>query len=160
MYAYEVWKDLTPELHHEVLEAVYVNNKKLYRNVVNQMAKNLRMRPERVLESPRKERHQLFQPVLTHPQFHLLTQNILMDWLRYTQTPMLVNFLDSLGIAHDGTGCSDSFPSQIDEAKLPAAIDALYTAFPKDHVTLYLKTFDTVTGVLVPKLAELLAARS
>lgn len=160
MYAYELWKDLPPKLHHELLEAVYLNNKKSYRNVVNQMAKNLRYRPERLLETARKERHQLFQPVLSLPQFHLLTQNILMDWLRYTQTPMLAKFLDALGIPHDGTGCSDTFPAQLDDTKLPAAVDALYASFPKDHVALYLKTFDAVTGVPSPKLQELITAKN
>jgi len=160
MYACELWKDLTPELHHELLEAVYLNNKKLYRNIVGQMAKNLRSRPERLLETPRTERHLLFQPILALPQFHLITQNILMDWLRHTQTPLLVHFLDALGIPHDGTGCTDTFPSQLDDSKLPAAVESLYASFPKDHVTLYLKTFDAVTGVDCPKLQELVTAKN
>lgn len=158
MHAYEVWKDLSPTLHHDLLEATYLNNKKLYRTLVHDVAGNLRMRPEKLLSVSRVERHQLFHPILSMPQFHVFTQNVLMEWLRYTQRDTLVKFLDLLGIQHDSRGFSDAFPETMDNARLTQAVKELRAALPGEATELYLKTFDSVTGVSWSKLAELVSA--
>jgi len=158
MFAHEAWKEVTPELNHEVLEAAYVHDKKLYRRLVQEMAQNLRKRPQMVLEMPRRERHAFFYPLLQLPHFDLHAQNLVIVWLAETQAPMMAAFLDALGIAHDGKGYADGFPEAVDEARLKQAVAGLYEGFPKDAVGLYLRVLDRVSGVEWPGLPALVQA--
>jgi hypothetical protein len=146
MHAFEVWNTLSPGLNHQILDSACLNNKRLYRQVVDDMASNLRRRNKALLDMPRAERHKLFQPLLGLPNFYVLTQNLVMNWLVADESEMLASFLDQLGIEHDGEGCVDMFPETMDDGKLKAAVDGLYAAFPEEKVTLYLNTFDDVSG--------------
>jgi hypothetical protein len=158
MFAHEAWKEVTPPLNHEVLEASYAHEKKLYRRLVQEMAQNLRKRPQMLLDMPRTERHALFHPLLALPHFDLTAQNLIIVWLSETQAPMMAAFLDALGIGHDGKGYADGFPDQMEAGRLKAAVDSLYGAFPADAVGLYLRVMDRISGVDWSELPGLVRA--
>jgi hypothetical protein len=158
MFAFEAWKEVTPRLNHEVLEAAYAHEKKLYRRLVQEMAQNLRKRPQMLLDMPRAERHVLFHTLLALPHFDLLAQNLIILWLSKTQVPMMTAFLDALGISHDGKGCAEKFPDQVETERLRAAVDGLYSTFPPDAVGLYLRVMDRISGVDWPELPGLVRA--
>lgn len=156
MHAFQIWASLSQPLQHEILESSYFNQKKLYRLLIQDMADVLRKRPILLQALPRKERHMLFQPILGLPNYQVLSQNLLMQWLVEDQSKMMAAFLDALGIEHDGKGCVDSFPGEIDEAKLKAAVEKLYAEFPEEKVTVYLRTFDVLSGANWPSLNPLI----
>jgi len=156
MHAFQIWASLSQPLQHEILESSYFNQKKLYRILLQDMADALRKRPILLQSLPRKERHMLFQPILGLPNFQVLSQNLLMQWLVHDQSKMMASFLDSLGIEHDGKGCVDSFPEAIDEAKLKSGVEKLYADFPEEKVTVYLRTFDVLSGANWPALSPLI----
>ncbi|MFZ5807128.1 MAG: hypothetical protein ACOY3I_07985 [Verrucomicrobiota bacterium] len=146
MRAYEAWSELSQNLHHEILESAYIHNKKLYRNLIEDMAQNLRFRPQRLLDTPRKERHAQFHILLGLPNFDILAQNLLMSWLLCAEWTMMGAFLDELKIPHDGKGCVEHLPEKVDENLLKKSVENLYQKFDPEKVSLYLKTFDTVGG--------------
>lgn len=152
----DVWNTLSEELNHEILEAACTHEKKLYRHLVNDMSANLRKRPKKVLEIPRKDRHKLFQPLLGLPQFYMLAQNLVINWLGKTEEKMLVSFLDHLGIEHDGTGCAEQFPSEIEKGKLEEGVKKLYDNFSEEKVTVYLRVFERISGINWPSLKPLI----
>lgn len=156
MFAHEAFQSMPAELNHEVLDAACLNDKKLYRRLMNDMAANLRKRPQALLALPRRERHVLFQPLLGLPQFDVLAQNLVINWLAETQVALMTAFLDTVGIAHDGKGYAEAFPESVDDAKLRGAVDALYAKFPEPAVTLYLGVMDRISGVQWPNLAGLI----
>ncbi|MEM9400606.1 MAG: hypothetical protein AAF984_10390 [Verrucomicrobiota bacterium] len=147
MQAYEAWSELSPELNHEILESAYLNNKKLYRTVLEECGSQLRKRVAGLKQLPRKERHMIFLPVLSLPMCHVVTQNLLMNWLGKDKVEMLNKFLDGLNIEHDGSGCASNFPEKMDSETLKLAVDTLYEKFDESAVSLYLKTFDSLTGM-------------
>jgi hypothetical protein len=155
MRAFEVWNDLSPALNHEILETAYRLQKKLYRRVIDDLAPQLRMRPQRLLDMPKVERHALFQPLLALPLMDVLSQNLLLHWLAQEAHPLMATFLNELGIAHDGKGCVEEFPATVDPARLAKAVETLYASFPAEKVTLYLRTFDSVSGCQWPGLTDL-----
>jgi hypothetical protein len=146
MHAFETWNDFSEELNHQILDAAYTHNKKMYKNLLNDAAGVLNKRPTVVQEIPRKERHQLFKPFLGNPAFGLVSQNLLLNWLAFTQRDMIIEFLDLMNISHDGQGYVDNFPEVVDEKKLKSTVDALYKKYPKENVNAYLKAFDSITG--------------
>lgn len=147
MHAIEFWSTISPALNQEILETAYLNEKKLYRRVVEDLAANLRKRPKVILEMPRQARHELFRPLLQLPNFHVITQNLFIHWLATTQVPLMNAFLDALDIKHDGAGSVDSFPETIEKSRLSAAVDKLYAGFEQEKVTAYLSVFDSISGV-------------
>jgi hypothetical protein len=156
MHAIELWSTLSPALNHEILETAYLNEKKLYRRVVDDIAANLRKRPKMILEMPRQARHELFRPLLQLPGFHIITQNLLIHWLATTQTALMNAFLDGLAIKHDGAGSVDAFPESVDKAKLAGTVQKLYADFEEEKVTAYLSVFDSISGVKWPDLEPLI----
>jgi hypothetical protein len=146
MHAIEYWNLLSPALNHEILETACLNEKKLYRRVVDDLAANLRKRPKMILEMPRQARHELFRPLLGLPHFHIITQNLMIHWLATTQVSLMNTFLDELSIKHNDAGSVDAFPAQVDKARLSAAVDKLYAGFEQEKVTAYLSVFDSISG--------------
>jgi hypothetical protein len=145
-------------LNHEVLDAACLHDKKLYRRLMNDMAANLRKRPQALLALPRTERHVLFQPLLGLPQFDVLAQNLLIVWLGATQKEMMAAFLDALSIRHDGNGYAEGFPESVEDGVLRTAVDGLYARFPAPAVSLYLGVMDRISGVRWPNLSGLVRA--
>ena len=141
MQTYEIWATLSPALNHEILDAAYRHDKRLYRDVVREAGEVLRKRPQIILEMPRAERHELFRPLLGLPAFNVQDNNLAVNWLRCAGEPMMVLFLDTLAIPHDGHGCVDKFPPTPDEVRLARACAALYEKFPAEQVSFYLRLF-------------------
>lgn len=158
MNAYQAWSTLSPDLNHAILETAYTGNKKLYRLLLDDMGKNLRRRVVALQMMPRRERHLLFRPILAQPQLHVIAQNLLMFWLAETQVPLMRQFLSALGIEHDEKGCAETFPEKVDSDQLAKAVAGLYEAYPEEIVTLYLSTFDVLSGRAWPELPPLIRA--
>ena len=55
------------------------------------------------------------------------------------QRPMMGTFLDALGIKHDNGLIDDETPKP-DSAKIGEAVSAIKSAYPHEHVSLYLST--------------------
>ena len=155
MHAYQIWKDLGPELNHEILDSACTENKKLYKQLLEEVSKALRVRPQKLLEASRKERHDRFHDLLGRPDFGILSQNLLMNWLDKSQRAMLVAFLDKLNLKHDGKGYVDEFPPTMDDVLLKKAVEHLYNTFEKEKVSTYLKTFDSIAACNWPLVEQL-----
>ncbi|MDR1191731.1 MAG: hypothetical protein LBK60_08755 [Verrucomicrobiales bacterium] len=147
MRAYEIWPGLSEALNHELLEAACLRDKRLYRKAVQDLGAALHKRAHQLLELPRAARHELLRAPLGLAKFDTLGYNLIINWLRGAGEPMLVMFLDGLGIAHDGHGCAEKFPEALADARLEQACRVLYERFPAEQATLYLRVFPNITGV-------------
>lgn len=156
MYCTQAWGTISSDLNHRVLESAYLNDKKLYRRLVQDMAMNLRKRPKVVLEMPRTARHELFQPLLQLPQFEVLAQNLVIHWLSQEKREMVTGFLDHLKIPHDENGFAEDFPEDMPKGSLKKAVDRLLKEGPEEDVWFYLRIFDNLTGTEWKALEELL----
>ncbi len=147
MFACQAWTHISPGLNHRIFESACLNDKKLYRTAINDLATHLRKRPQKLLDMPRAERHALFEPLMGLPQLDILAQNLIILWLSTDRVDMLNDFLDSLGIEHDDQGCADSIPETMDPGKIAAAVTSLRKKYPSEDVDLYLRVFDRISGV-------------
>jgi hypothetical protein len=158
MYCTEAWGSIDSTLNHRIFESAYNGDKKLYRRTVQDLADNLRRRSKLILEMPRADRHELFQPLMGLPAFEVLAQNLAIHWLKQERVDMVVSFLDTLGIKHDGRGFADEFPQDMPKGKLKKAVKNLLKNYPESDVAFYLSIFDTISGTqwagleaLIPK---------
>ena len=58
------------------------------------------------------------------------------------QSAMLVQFLDALGIAHDGQGAVEELPQTLDTSRFQPALDELLAKFPAENAAVYLHVFN------------------
>lgn len=156
MPTHSLWTQISPVLANDILLHTQKSNKKLYRTTVEIMAPHFGVRPPKVLELPKVERHATFVELLGKPQLEALSFNILSTWLVDNHTAMLNMWLDSLGIAHDERGCANAFPVVPEKAALKKAVDGLLAKFDPTLVTVYLNAFYEIDEVHWPALKEIL----
>src|SRR5882672_2328130 len=112
---------MSPTLALEILTYAFESDKPLYRTVLHGVAEARKVRPVFLERQPRNQRHTTMLATLTRPSLEPVTANLVRSWLLKKYKSMLVDFLDSLGIAHN-EGVVDELPATMDDAKLKAAI--------------------------------------
>ena len=156
MPTHVIWKELDPVLANEIIVSVQATNKSLYRRALDVLSPHMGLRPVKVLEMPKVERHAVWQKFLADPGMEALSFNFLSHWLVTAQTPMLCAWLDALQIPHNAQGCADQFPPCPSEAQLKKAVDVLLKNFDPKIVAIYLRAFNEIDGVLWEPLQRLL----
>jgi hypothetical protein len=148
-----LWPRIGPDLAHEILAAVQKSHKKMYGTALEVLAPRMKLRPAKVLEMPKAERHAAWAVLLAHPQMDPLSQTLLGEWLAQTRRPMMEAWLDTLGIAHDGRGFLKTYPPCPEEGPLRAAFERLLAAHPPADVLVYLAVFNAAPEARWPLLA-------
>jgi hypothetical protein len=149
---------MPPTFAHDILLSTQKDNKKLYRKAVEIMAPAMGRRLPKVLEMPKLERHAAFVQLLARSESEPLSFNLLSQWLLREQSPMLCDWLDTLGIAHDSSGCTGAFPPAPSKEVLRAAAGQLLAKYSPGLVLLYLATFNEIDEVRWKALEELLGS--
>ena len=157
MKASEIFASLSPATAERVLSHLQEAEKSTYKVAIQTLATQRKLRPVFVERKPRAERHAWLQHALGRPSGEQIAGNLLQMWLLATQAPMLCDFLDALGIAHDEHGGIDSLPDCPPPEKLDAAIDGLLAKYPAETVAVYLHCFQAMDIAGWPPLAAKLA---
>ncbi len=155
MKAHQMFASLTPELATRILEDVFLQQKELYKTVLQAAAQSLRVRPVFLERQPRPERRRRLAAALGRSDLNAVASNLIGGWLIKTQCALLSEFLDALKIAHD-KGVVENLPKSVDEGSLNAAVENLLAKYPQEIVTLYLHAFCEMNDVQWPPLALLL----
>jgi len=150
---------MSPALAVRIIEFSHEGNKDLYRTVLATVAQARKLRPAFFERTPRPARHAAMAAALARPRLELMAANLLRDWLMKSQTAMLADFLDAMGIAHKD-GAVDELPATVEEAKLQAAVEKLLAKYPAEEVAVYLNAFYTMNDVRWPNLETMLKTDS
>jgi hypothetical protein len=134
---------MSPELANEILDDTFQEDKPLYKAISAEVAAAMKVRPIFFEQKPRKERNRIILDYLTRPRMQATTANLLRGWLIKTETGMLIDFLDTLGVEHKN-GVVEDFPETVDETKLNQAVDKLLEKYPQEKVLVYLNSFSTM----------------
>jgi hypothetical protein len=152
---HEIFGFMPATLAVEILEALFVSDKPTYRSALDAVADARRVRPEFLLKKPKTDRHRDMIPILTRPRFEEMSSLLLRQWLTKTQLPMLVDFLNRLGITHR-EGMVDAFPEKMDDAMLKTAVDEILAKYPAKNAAIYLHCLLAMQLVAWPNLTEML----
>jgi len=130
---------MSPALSQEILEATFNSDKQLYRSLLISVAEARKVRPAFYERKARQDRHPEMALTLSRPWSEEAAGNLLRGWLLKSQTAIITEFLDALGIAHE-KGVVKEFPESVEDSKLAAAVDMLLSKHPKETVAVYLHT--------------------
>jgi hypothetical protein len=141
-----------------MLADLFENEKLLYKNLIENIAKQRKLRPVFIERKPRAERFAWIKDALGRKQNEPIAANLLQIWLVRRHAPMLCDFLDSLGIKHDENGTVDQIPSQPGKAALETAVGGLLAKYDASLVAVYLHAFQALDESGWPLLDEIIAA--
>lgn len=134
---------MSPGLANEILESTYTNDKAMYRAITAEVAGALKLRPAFFEKKPRTERNKVILDMLTRPRMQATAGTLLRGWLLKSESSMLGDFLDALGVPHKN-GVVDDFPEQVEESKLNDAVEKLLAKYPAEKVIVYLNSFSAM----------------
>jgi len=147
---------VSPALAQEVVEYAFAKDKPLYRAVLAAVADANRVRPAFLEKKPRVQRHTEMISALSRPRLEEAAANLLRGWLVKAETPILADFLNTLGIPHEN-GVVNDFPKTVEDEKLKAAVDLLLGKHPAEKVIVYLNTVKASGGADWENLGKMLA---
>ena len=153
--SHELLGFMSPPLALEILTYAYETDKPLYRATLGAVAEARKLRPVFLERQPRPQRNATMLATLARPALDLVAGNLLRVWLLKKHKQMLADFLDALGIPHQ-EGVVDELPSEMDEAKIRAAVDTLLGKYPPEVVAVYLHAFSEMNTVAWPPLKTML----
>jgi hypothetical protein len=139
--SHELFGFMSPSLALEILTYAFENDKPLYRVSLSAVAETRKLRPVFLERQPKPQRHATMLSMLARPGLDLVANNLLHAWLLKKHKPMLVDFLNALGVAHE-EGVVENLPPTMDDAKLRPAVEALLAKYPPETVAVYLHAFN------------------
>ena len=157
MKAHEIYQRISPALNESLLSALFASDKPAYKATLTALGNQRKLRPIYLERKPRAERHTWMQQAMGQKVSDEIALNLLQFWLLTSQQPMLTDFLDGLGISHDGKGAVEEMPESPDREKLSSAIDTLLAKYPHENVAVYLQTFQSMNDPIWAPLDDILA---
>lgn len=156
---HELFGFMSPETALEILNYAYASDKPLYHATLSAVAEARKVRPAFLEKKPRATRHQDMIQTLTHPNMEPQAGLLIRAWLLKTQTSIITDFLNALGIPHK-EGVVEELPPKLEDDKLNAALDALAAKYPKERIAIYLNVLCATGDVSWPNLEKLLQSDS
>jgi hypothetical protein len=141
-----------------ILGEMFENEKALYKNLIESLAKQRKLRAIFIERKPRVERFAWLKDALGRKQNEHFAANLLQIWLVSRHSDLLCDFLDSLGIAHDSNGTVENMPPQPEKPALETAVAGLLAKHDPAIVGVYLNAFQALDDTGWPLLAEMIAA--
>lgn len=152
----EIIAGISSERATAMFSHFYENEKPLYKAAIETLAKQRKLRPIFVERKPRTERFTWMRDALSRKANEGVAAQLLQIWLVGTQSKLLCEFLDGLGIKHDDNGTIDDLPPSPPRADLERVIDDLLQRHDRDVVAIYLHAFQALDEHGWSALAEIL----
>lgn len=157
--SHELFSFMSPELSARILEETFSANKEMYKATLAAIAQARKLRPVFLERQPRSQRHVTMTEALARPGMAAAADGLLRAWLLKSQTALLQDFLDALGVAHQD-GVVEELPDGVEDAKLDGAVDTILAKHPKEIVILYLHAFHSMNDSAWKNLDERLSTDS
>jgi hypothetical protein len=155
MKCHEIMGFMPSALASDILEFAYTADKALYRSVLAAAAEARKVRLVFYERKPRAQRHSDMLTLLSSSRLDSSAGLLLQGWLTKSQTALLTDFLNTLGISHKD-GIVDQFPPTVDDGKLKEAVELLLSKYPKGNVAVYLHAVFALNDVHWSNLDALL----
>ena len=157
MQAHELFLKMGADKARDILMFFRENERNLYKTAIATLAERKKLRPVFVLQKSVPDQVAWIAKELGGKRSEGAAEQLLQVWLLQARQPILIKFLDCMGIPHDGKGAVDDLPDSLDAEKLGPAIDAMVAEFDPLEVAIYLHIFQGQTSTGWPEIAKVLA---
>ena len=160
MKCYEIFSKISPELTNEIFSYLLESEKPVYKAMIQNIASRRKLRPVFIERKPKNDRHLWLQQALSLKNADDIAMQLLQIWLLGAQREMICEFLDSLGIEHDGKGVVENLPAAPPQERLNDTITRLLEKRSREVVAVYLHAFQGMDETGWAVLDEALATDS
>jgi hypothetical protein len=141
---YEIFERSSPELINELFMHLHDKEKAVYKAAIQNLAAQWKLRPVFIERKPKVERHLWLKRALSRKPADEFAIQVLQIWLLGAQRELICEFLDQLGIPHDGKGVVDNLPPEPSRECLETAVNALLEKHPPEVIAVYLNAFQAM----------------
>jgi hypothetical protein len=156
MKAYEIVRGFPAEAAAEIFQYLYAEDKRAYRACLQVLATRRKLRPIVLERKTRVERHAWMHNELARKSNDDAATEVLQTWLLGAHRQLVCNFLESLGIEHDGRGLLENLPEEPSKDRLEEAINPLLEKHSRFAVIAYLNLFCEMDIADWPTLKQIL----
>jgi hypothetical protein len=139
--SHELFGFMSPGLADGILNFTHESDKPVYKAALNAIAQARHVRPVFLERQPRAQRQAAMIATLSRPGLEAVAGGLIRSWLLKKHKPMLMDFLDVLGIKNE-EGVVENLPAGMDDAKLKSAVETLLAKYPSEAVAVYLNAFN------------------
>ena len=132
--------------------------KPVYKAMIQNIASRRKLRPVFIERKPKNERHLWLQQALSQKSSEDLAIQLFQIWLLGAHWEMICDFLDLLGIKHDGKGVVNDLPPEPTREALAEAITKLLEKHAREIVAVYLHAFQAMDETGWSTLDEILSS--
>ena len=157
MKAYYIFQQADEETISNILDWMRNQERAIYRAAVRELGALKKLRPEFIQRKPLQEQFSFIKQRRSWKPSNYICDHLLPVWLLRKIQDMLIKFLNTLGIPHDGNGIVNELPETLDKEKLAKAVDELFEKYPAGVASVYLQMFQLQTEDGWEELAEVLA---
>ena len=153
MSPFELFAAMSPSLSAEIIDHAFAHDKQIYKATVNEVAAARKLRPVFLERQPRAERYAAIARTIARPGMAMAAGNLLTFWLLKKQTPLLIDFLDTLKIKHEN-GVVEDLPKSVPDESLLADLETLLAKYHHEAVAVYLFAFNYMNDAKWANLDE------
>lgn len=139
--AYELFQEMKPETALSVFQYLRGEQREVYKAALSSLATNRKLRLVFVQRKPVTEQIDWALKNIKLRGSAEIAAQVLQLWLLKAHTPLLTDFLDGLGIEHDGEGAAEDIPDDLDAKKLKSTVEGLLKKYDAETVRIYLHIF-------------------
>lgn len=153
--SHELFGFMTPDMANQIMEDTFGDDKEMYKATVATIAQARKLRPIFIQRQPRPQRNKIILESLARPGMSQAADNLLRNWLLKSQTEMLQDFLDAIGIEHE-EGIVEDLPEDVSDEAVKAGIDKILEKYPRETVLVYLHAFNSMNDCTWKNLDSML----
>ena len=158
MKAYEVFAHMSPERAHALLEGLRKEAPGVYTQALGAASVWLRARPQFVTKQSPEKRAQYVRRALSRVASNLLAEEVLAAYFLQVKKPLLVEWLDAVGLEHEEGSLEADAPPEPERGALEKAVAAFRKPDDAADRELLLEAFAAQSAIDWPALEQLLRA--
>ncbi len=157
MKAYYIFQQADEQTINDILDWMRNQERGIYRAALRELGALKKLRPEFLQRKPVQDQFTFIRKMLAWKPGNEIGDHLLQVWLLRKHQGMLISFVDTLGIEHDGNGIVNELPETLDKEKLAKAVDDLFEKYSPGVASVYLQMFQMQTEDGWDELADVLA---
>ncbi len=158
MKAHEIFQEVAPATASSIFQYLRDEQREVYTVSLSTLAANRKLRPVFVQRNPAPAQIEWLVKNVNLNASDEIAEHVIQLWLMKAHQSVLVDFLDGVGIKHDGEGAADDIPDKIDAKKLKTTVTKLLKDHDPEVIRVYLNVFQKQRAEGWPEISALIEA--
>ena len=158
MKAHEIFQEVDADTAASVFQYLRDEQREVYTMSLSTLASNRKLRPVFIQRKPAPAQIEWLVKNVKLKASDEIAEHVIQLWLMKAHQSVLIQFLDGMGIEHDGEGAAEDIPDDIDAKKLKTTVTKLLQDHSAGVIRVYLHVFQMQRPEGWPEITALIEA--